>query len=194
MKHSNQFTIIELLVVISIIAVLVTMLLPALSKAKKSAQSTECKSNLKQYMVCVLNYAQENDDTAPPYWDGSTAWNNLLDRTGAMPHKTQRQLDCPTNPYPPYGLGDSIHYSYSRNQGFRKLSRYIPTQSLLIGDSGFRSDWTNSRCSYYISKYDYPLSVGFDIHPGANLIFLDGHTSTVKSPSNFDPVWVDHNF
>ena len=62
---SPGFTLVELLVVIGIIAVLISVLLPALSKARGRAQTISCASNLRQVTLAVLNYAAEYKGSLP---------------------------------------------------------------------------------------------------------------------------------
>ncbi len=59
------FTLVELLVVIGIIALLISMLLPALNRAKQYANNVKCQSNLRQMMTAVHLYAAANNDSAP---------------------------------------------------------------------------------------------------------------------------------
>jgi len=83
-KKRNGFTLVELLVVISIIALLLAILMPTLSKVRTLAKSTICQSNLRQVGIGVTCYTNENKNVMPCSYDPSNLnylknnWVSLL--------------------------------------------------------------------------------------------------------------------
>lgn len=91
----RQFTLIELLIVIAIIAILAAMLLPALNKARERTRSTECISKIKQLSMSVLSYSDDFNGYAPvsqKYNNLNHVWSRTLWRAG---YAQPKMFYCP---------------------------------------------------------------------------------------------------
>ena len=96
-KHGTcRFTLVELLIVVTIIMILAALLLPALNKARARSLQSSCNGNQKQIMAAVLLYATDFNDRTPPLnlatsFSGTNPtrnknwWSNLLVCGGYLP-------------------------------------------------------------------------------------------------------------
>src|SRR6476646_9540668 len=101
MRFRRAFTLIELLVVIAIIAILASLLLPAIARARQHAYAATCLNNLKQWGVATHLFAGDNDDYLPqdggPNGDSvNHGWYIDLPQTLRIP--TYAEMPWGTNP------------------------------------------------------------------------------------------------
>lgn len=194
MKNKQNFTLIELLVVIAIIAILASMLLPALNKARDKAKSTSCKNVLKQLGTASLMYVEDYDGLTPGRGDGGSGaqwtWQIHPVYTGAKKHvswKKDDKLKCDDISgwyYEAYKKNEpgniAMNYAINHYARGKKIVKITTTTEMgliidgciYVGSNGLHWDrLKTSNADFYLDIHSRKL----------NTVFMDGHVGTMSN-------------
>lgn len=145
MRRLRAFTLVELLVVIGIIALLVAMLMPALSAARASAVSVQCQSNLRQLFLAQNFYADDNVGRFTPveYYAGMPDWMDMLSQYVGEADGGGRVMHCPAAPQPvmagerTYGINSHLMMPNWRQRRERSVDL---SKLIIFADKGVSLD------------------------------------------------------
>jgi len=203
MKRLKGFTLIELLVVIAVIAILASLLLPSLHRAKENAKAAYCLNNLKQWGLATQLYVLENNDLLPREGFGNPTtpqqltdgWHFYLSQALGippyyeMPWRTNAAIEpgrciwiCPCNPRRSSGF-NLFHYCLNEEFDGTGANDHqvkfcsIPSPALVV--------WLFD--SKNIPGVGPPSFVHTNLHNrGAQFTFLDGHARRFKNTAYWD--------
>jgi prepilin-type N-terminal cleavage/methylation domain-containing protein len=182
MNRKIGFTLLELLVVIAIIAALASMFLPALSRAKDKARSTQCVSNLRQWGLAYRQYADDNKDYLPRRGQGVKPLDQIT-----------RPEDW-FNALPPYLslLPYQQLYTNSHRPMAGANSLFICPTASDPGSNHFLPYSMNMNlCPWGDSGHSEPTKFGDVLHPAQVVTLADApgpYSATYPSSNPYSPI------
>lgn len=177
----RKFTLIELLVVIAIIAVLASMLLPALQKARAKARGIACVSNRKQLAMVFQQYAHDFNDHMTPnqqYWT-----------TSKWPVRTREMYTCGYLVLSDQDLkyGDRLLQCPEAMRMAIAIKAQTPLQCLTYGNAAYNVYWVAGLCDAYKSVNLNALK-----YPGQCALFGENHVGTTFLTSDITVMFGAH--
>jgi prepilin-type processing-associated H-X9-DG protein/prepilin-type N-terminal cleavage/methylation domain-containing protein len=171
-RHRLAFTLVELLVVIGIIAVLIAILLPTLSRAREAARSIQCASNLRQFGVADMMYVNDTKGWhLPGYWGPPT--DNAYNKCWSGVDQFRKALSMPI-----------LDQSLGKN---RFLFCYVPRKWFCPDAQRGQVDYpvTGLNAVVVPINYSYGMNVeGVDKAPSLNLERAPQADPNLRNPPN----------